>query len=85
MIIKEIVEYRLKRKGLHPETGYYYNLDNVDEHEMVVIDPNEEPVKILKDEYEEQMRKDNEMPEDDDVDDTDDDASKDTEISDKEE
>jgi hypothetical protein len=62
MIIKEIVEYRLKRKGLHPETGYYYNLDSVDEHEMVVIDPNEDPVKIFKDEYEERIRKENELP-----------------------
>lgn len=60
MIIKEIVEYRLKRKGLHPETGYYYNLDSVDEHEMVVIDPNEEPVKVLKDDYEERIRRENE-------------------------
>lgn len=60
MIIKEIVEYRLKRKGLHPETGYYYNLDSVDEHEMVVIDPNEEPVKVYKDDYEERIRRENE-------------------------
>ena len=83
MIIKEIVEYRLKRKGLHPETGYYYNLDSVDEHEMVVVDPNEDPVKILKDEYEERMRKENELPGQDDEDEDDEDAG-DDENTDKE-
>jgi len=66
MIIKEIVEFRLKRKGLDPDTEYYLTVDNVDEQEMVVIDNHEEPVNISKEEFEERLRKASEPVGDDD-------------------
>ena len=57
MIIKEIAEYRLKRKGLDPDTEYYMSVDNVDEQELVVVDPHVSPVVISPEEYAEKMRK----------------------------
>ena len=56
MIIKEIVEYKLKRKGLDPDTQYYMSVDNVDEQELLVVDPKNEPVTISPEEYDEKMR-----------------------------
>jgi hypothetical protein len=57
MIIKEIAEYRLKRKGLDPDTEYYMSVDNVDEQELIVVDPHVSPVAISPEEYAEKMRK----------------------------
>lgn len=71
MIIKEIAEYRLKRKGLDPDTEYYMSVDNVDEQELIVVDPHVSPVAISPEEYAEKMRKEALVEED--SDDTEDD------------
>lgn len=60
MIIKEIVEYRLKKRGLRTDTDYYIDADHVDEQELVLVDPKLDPVKISPDEYEQRIREENE-------------------------
>ena len=65
MIIKEIAEYRLKKKGLDPDTQYYMSVDNVDEREMIVINPDNAPIAITVSEYEEKMKRDAQVVDDD--------------------
>lgn len=67
MIIKEIVEYRLKRKGLDPDTEYYKTVDNVDEQEFIVIDRKKDPVTITQDEYKEKLRKEAQVEEENEI------------------
>ena len=64
MIIKEIVEARLKKRGLRTDTDYYIDADSVDEQELVLVDPKLEPIKISPDEYEQKIREEDQMYED---------------------
>ena len=74
MITKEIVEYRLKKRGLRTDTDYYIDADRVDEQELVLVDPKGEPVSITIDEYEKKIHDEDDLDEDhfDDDDDLDD-------------
>ena len=64
MIIKEIVEAKLKKRGLRTDTDYYIDADSVDEQELVLVDPKLEPVKISPEEYEQRIHEE-EMEEED--------------------
>lgn len=63
MIIKEIVEARLKKRGLRTDTDYYIDADSVDEQELVLVDPRLEPIKISPDEYEQKIREEDSIDE----------------------
>lgn len=66
MIIKEIAEYRLKKKGLDPDTQYYMTVDSVDVQEFVVVDNHPETQTMTVDEYEEKMKREAVVQEEDD-------------------
>ena len=75
MITKEVVEYKLKRRGLRTDTDYYIDADSVDEQELVLVDPKMEPVRITPEEYEQKIHEEEHMHDDvvHDEEDTDDD------------
>ncbi|MCR5726326.1 MAG: AI-2E family transporter [Lachnospiraceae bacterium] len=75
MITKEVVEYKLKRRGLRTDTDYYIDADSVDEQELVLVDPKMEPVRITPEEYEQKIHEEENMHDDvvHDEEDTDDD------------
>ncbi len=62
MIIKEIVEYRLQKKCLDTATDSYIGVDHVNEQEVVLIEPVDEPEKMTIDEYYRMIREERENP-----------------------
>jgi len=62
LIIKEIVEYRLRKKCLHTETDAYIGVDHVNEQEVILVERNDAPETMTVEEYYKKMREERENP-----------------------
>lgn len=62
LIIKEIVEYRLRKKCLHTETDAYLGVDHVNDQEVILVEAGAAPETMTVEEYYTKMREERENP-----------------------